>query len=1150
MKKIKQGLIVIFLLILLLSIFNSAAASGSSSTSLVWDRILFWLYKLKDVNLITGQVIANGGDCDVDSDCDSGHCSNYICCESGKTCCTQYFHCDISEDCGSSGYCVPKASKKANGNICFSDSDCESNHCQNDICCGSGKICCSSNAWCSSGQECSSSYYCVEKASEPKVGNGYTCDSNDDCESGWCSAYTCCKSGEKCCQQTSHCSSFHGLSGYECNSQNYCTQITKKSNGQSCYSGSECSSGNCYNMICCESGKNCCKYASDCASGQVCGSSYYCVQEPKKSNGQWCTYSTECQSSNCQNSVCCDAGKNCCKYDYHCPAGDACGTSYYCIDVVKKSNGQSCSLNSDCESGNCKYSTCCEAGKSCCTTTSNCQSGYTCGSNYYCVQTIKKTNGQSCSSSSDCESGNCQNNLCCSSGQTCCSSNSHCPTPYVCGTSYYCIQITKKTNGQSCSSSSDCESGNCQNYICCTSGKTCCSSSSNCPSGYECGLNYYCVQPAKKSNGEYCGSNTDCTSGNCKSNTCCEAGKTCCYSNSNCPSGYTCGSSFYCLQTIKKSNGQSCTSNTDCESGNCMHNLCCAYGKACCSINSHCPTPYVCGTSYYCVEPPKKADAQPCTLASECTGNYCVHGYCRSTSTYCGDNYCEGSETYATCSADCKEIPKPLVKKADFESCQNAEECIGGYCVHNLCSSKSTLCGDGVCEGDETYTNCPTECAKPTEPILPVSQCGNNICDAEENCQTCGQDCHTCLKLCQICQGNNYCDTGYCKEMPDKTNRCDNLKGGICCGEKYTQGDCCSISDCSAGYECKSNKCKLIVTKKDLEETSNWFFNGVKTVLDFFGKLPPPEEKLNVSEEETLKQLSPDEIFMESFKQNWVIKNNAVGYWADLYDFSSRTMKENSELVVAGKSITLSKDVLDIASSFATGLGILGSVSVVGELYSIGETIYGEDTNENVANAAEWISIIGIVNDGRKAMGITSVNSAVAAIKQVAGAAKAADVADDLNKVKAASEGVSAAESFGLNIAGAIIDKAVINEVAGTVKYSASEMNEQAKMAFISNELVKLWAKYAEGTLTKDDAEKIIDLELMFYNVQLKELSIRKQYYEYQKGALDSFISYIPLLNQVSAKKNIEDIEDIEAQVHQEIKWRINAEKNIYQKFY
>ena len=49
----------------------------------------------------------------------------------------------------------------------------------------------------------------------------------------------------------------------------------------------------------------------------------------------------------------------------------------------------------------------------------------------------------------------------------------------------------------------------------------------------------------------------------------------------------------------------------------------------------------------------KQSDGVSCSYATSCLGGYCVHNICRSTLTYCGDNYCDTGETCSSCSGDC-----------------------------------------------------------------------------------------------------------------------------------------------------------------------------------------------------------------------------------------------------------------------------------------------------------------------------------------------------------------------------------------------------------------------------------------------------------------------------------------------------------------
>ncbi|OIN87237.1 MAG: hypothetical protein COY38_00920 [Candidatus Aenigmarchaeota archaeon CG_4_10_14_0_8_um_filter_37_24] len=46
-------------------------------------------------------------------------------------------------------------------------------------------------------------------------------------------------------------------------------------------------------------------------------------------------------------------------------------------------------------------------------------------------------------------------------------------------------------------------------------------------------------------------------------------------------------------------------------------------------------------------------NGQSCAQNSECQSGYCVHSVCRSSSTYCGDNYCDSGEGCSSCSNDC-----------------------------------------------------------------------------------------------------------------------------------------------------------------------------------------------------------------------------------------------------------------------------------------------------------------------------------------------------------------------------------------------------------------------------------------------------------------------------------------------------------------
>ena len=293
-------------------------------------------------------------------------------------------------DCGAC-----QEAKKANGSQCSSNSQCSSGNCRY-VCCQAGKTCCEYNSDCSAGQTCNTSYhYCVTSAPTTYCGDG-SCNGSETCSS--------------CAGDCGSC------------------PVTLKSDGATCSSGSQCSSGNC-NYVCCEAGKTCCEYNSDCSSGQACNTNlHYCTASSgTKQYCQACSNDNECSSVYCGDfgtggkkcanpnvdTYCCpdgfyienfQHGVDCCDY-----CSDAQGAlltkkcvNHKCVneketeETILKSNGESCTSNPECGSGNCNY-VCCQAGKKCCNMDLDCVLGENSmpdavcdNSQYYCVSKEEK----------------------------------------------------------------------------------------------------------------------------------------------------------------------------------------------------------------------------------------------------------------------------------------------------------------------------------------------------------------------------------------------------------------------------------------------------------------------------------------------------------------------------------------------------------------------------------------------------------------------------------------------------------------------------------------------------------------------------------------------------------------------------------------
>ncbi|MEK6963421.1 MAG: hypothetical protein AABX70_03270 [Nanoarchaeota archaeon] len=102
-------------------------------------------------------------------------------------------------------------------------------------------------------------------------------------------------------------------------------------------------------------------------------------------------------------------------------------------------------------------------------------------------------------------------------------------------------------------------------------------------------------------------------------------------------------------------------------------------------------------------------------------------GVCGTSPTLCGNKVCDPGESQ-TCPADCVVCPSIAPP-----NCKQEQKQIPGGTGQNGCPSPSTCCGNKLCEGAESYTNCPKDCKK--KPV-----CGNKICESNEKV-TCKSDC-------------------------------------------------------------------------------------------------------------------------------------------------------------------------------------------------------------------------------------------------------------------------------------------------------------------------------------------------------------------------------------------------------------------------
>jgi hypothetical protein len=265
--------------------------------------------------------------------------------------------------------------------------------------------------------------------------------------------------------------------------------------------------------------------------------------------------------------------------------------------------------------------------------------------------------------------------------------------------------------------------------------------------------------------------------------------------------------------------GQTCSVNSDCQTGICIGGVCkdpsCTDG-----LRNGGETDVDCGggTCPTCVT------GQACNGGSDCQTGLCTGGVCVNPS--CTDGLRNGGETDVDCGGGtCPACPTGAV-------CNGNSDCQTGVCIGGICMSPS--CADGLRNGSETGVDCGGGAcpACPTGGACNVgSDCQSGVCvggtcraatctDGARNGSETGVDCGggTC-PACpngQTCNANSDCQTGLCS-------------GGVCAGPSCTDGirngnetdvdcgggtcpACLADRQCARNTDCRSGACNTSST--------------------------------------------------------------------------------------------------------------------------------------------------------------------------------------------------------------------------------------------------------------------------------------------------------------------------------------------------
>ena len=718
--------------------------------------------------------------CSFDGKCDgAGGCRKYpenTQCKSGT--------CDGdavvgSSVCDGSGHCKPGSTR-----ICV------------PYTCNPGAGACFGS--CTSSSQCVSGQACVQ-GSCGKLMIGASCETGDQCASGFCADKVCCNvackgaclscnlmgregrcwpldtdapdsrgvcrdQGPTSCGQTGFCDGIGGCSKYPRDTvcvTPTCSGVAKVNTAGTCNGLGTCQAQgiqDCHPFRCATGA--CTK---TCATNADCDTGIACVNNTcgLKQDGQSCTADAECQHSHCVDGVCCD---------------QACtGACRSCSLAATMGRCTPIALGSTDPRAMCKVmpqSSCSTNGK--CDGNGGCQSwpvGTLCADET-CTANVYKA-PSTCNSSGQCVAPDliaCSPYVC--NGSRCfnaCSTNAQCLTPNSCAVN----SCGKKDLGAMCSAPDECKSNFCAQGVCCD--QACTGACKSCVAA----MLGNCVNVATGTNDpagicavqdpSTCGTNGKCEAGACQrwvSGTACRA--------ASCPAATqqatplsTCDGAGTCVTPAAK----------PCFPFTCGANAC----LPSCTADNQCQSPAVCVNGSCGLKP----NGAVCLNKNECLSKFCEQGVC--------------------CQSACTGICNSCALTASPGTCSNVAK--GGKDVMSRCADQGApSCGtNGTCDGKGACAlyDASTSCAGPSCPPNQSTAVSGRTCNGLGVCQPAT----TIPCAPYVCNGATAC-------LAACTGDGDCLPPTICdpktnhCGSFARAGKpCSSTSQCLTGLFCVDGVC-------------------------------------------------------------------------------------------------------------------------------------------------------------------------------------------------------------------------------------------------------------------------------------------------------------------------------------------------------
>ena len=295
-----------------------------------------------------------------------------------------------------------------------------------------------------------------------------------------------------------------------------------RSAGAACAQDADCASGHC-DGVCCAKGSECCRTISDCtvyaqgvgascedwqqcrgvAGKMTCSPDFRCVVMSGVRNDMACDIRVEASDCGPYPSVYCSGGM---QQDGAPPCSTQCSDDRECDEaahcdehecVLDAADGEPCDEPTDCMHGECKNAMCCAQGSDCCKSANDCPDTYSESPKCLEPQTCKSSGRVALCEANRCASmevradAACDGKLAQACGAyrdvVCLAGNAVCPTSCIdengCDADAFCDAgkcVPKRQDGQPCTASQQCTSGNCGNGVCCGAGMECCQTVQQC----------------------------------------------------------------------------------------------------------------------------------------------------------------------------------------------------------------------------------------------------------------------------------------------------------------------------------------------------------------------------------------------------------------------------------------------------------------------------------------------------------------------------------------------------------------------------------------------------------------------------------------------------------------------------------------------